>query len=147
MAKSFDQELFERLRAGGLRKRVANVLSEAEAAGRGAGGRAEQTVRTTIADLRRLADELEDRFRGATGGTTKRSAAAQKAAATRKRQATKRSTAAKKAAATRAKSGTSARSGSASGSRTTSRSSNGRKATTRSRSGTTRSRSTSRSGG
>src|SRR3954447_10153874 len=142
MAKSFDQELFERLRAGGLRKRVANVLSEAEAAGRGAGGRAEQTVRTTIADLRRLADELEDRFRGATrtasGGTTKRSAAAQKAAATRKRKATQRSTAAKKAAATRAKS---------SGSRSTSRSSsNGRSTSPRSRSGTTRSRSTARSG-
>jgi len=139
MAKSFDQELFERLRAGGLRKRVANVLSEAEAAGRGAGGRAEQQVRTTIADLRRLADELEDRFRGATGGTTRRSAAAQKAAATRKRQATKRSTAAKKAAATRAKS---------SGTRATSSrsSSNGRKTTSRSRSGTTRSRSTARSG-
>ena len=138
MAKSFDQELFERLRAGGLRKRVANVLSEAEAAGRGAGGRAEQQVRTTIADLRRLADELEDRFRGATGGTTKRSAAAQKAAATRKRKATQRSTAAKKAAATRAKS---------SGSRSTSRSSsNGRSTSPRSRSGTTRSRSTARSG-
>src|SRR4051812_15599840 len=136
MAKSFDQELFDRLRAGGLRKRVASVLSEANTAGRAASGRAEQQVRTTIADLRRLADELEDRFRGATGGTTKRSAAAQKAAATRKRQATKRSTAAKKAAATRAKSGTTARSGSGSGSRTTSRSSNGRKATTRSRSGT-----------
>src|SRR3954470_6348507 len=142
MAKSFDQELFDRLRAGGLRKRVASVLSEANTAGRAASGRAEQQVRTTIADLRRLADELEDRFRGATGGTTKRSAAAQKAAATRKRQATKRSTAAKKAAATRAKS---------SGSRTTSRSSsNGRSGTspsgtTRSRSGTTRSRSTAKS--
>src|SRR3954463_4347186 len=104
MAKSFDQELFDRLRAGGLRKRVASVLSEAETAGRAASGRAEQQVRTTIADLRRLAGEPEDRFRGATGGTTRRSAAAQKAAATRKRQATKRSTAAKKAAATRAKS-------------------------------------------
>src|SRR3954447_1920463 len=143
MAKSFDQELFERLRAGGLRKRVANVLSEAEAAGRGAGGRAEQTVRTTIADLRRLADELEDRFRGATGGTTKRSAAAQKAAATRKRKATQRSTAAKKAAATRAKSSGS-RSGS--GSRTTSRSSSNGRTSSRSRSGTSRSRSTARSG-
>src|SRR3954452_706805 len=124
MAKSFDQELFDRLRAGGLRKRVASVLSEAEAAGRGARGRAEQQIRTTIADLRRLADELEDRFRGATGGTTRRSAAAQKAAATRKRQATKRSTAAKKAAATRAKS---------SGTRaTSSRSSSGRSGTSRS---------------
>ena len=52
-----------------------------------------------VGDLRKLADELEDRF---TGGKTKsRSEAAQKAARTRQRKATARSAAAKKAAATR----------------------------------------------
>ena len=130
MANTIDRDLFNQLRAGGLRNRVARVLSEATDAGRATGGRAEQTVRKTITDLRALADELEVRLRGATTGASKRSQAAQKAARTRARQASARSTAAKKAAATRAAKSTSGSSRSSSG-------------TTRSSSGTTRRRSSS----
>jgi len=123
MANTIDRDLFNKLRAGGLRKRVARAVSEATDAGRGASGRAEQGVRKTIRDLRGLADELEDRLRG--GPQKRRSEAAQKAARTRARKASARSAAAKKAAATRAK--------------TTSSGSS------RSSSGTTRSRSTAKS--
>jgi len=129
MAKSIDRDLFNRLHANGVRKRVARMLSEAAATGRSAGGRADASARKAITDLRSIADELEGRLKG---GDSSRSEAAKKAAATRKRAATKRSTAAKKAAATRAKnSGTSSRS---SGSRSSgTRSSNSRSRSTRSR--------------
>ena len=95
--KSRQDELFEMLRARGLRKRLARSL--AEATGR-ANRNTPQRVKKVASDLRSLASELEDR---ATGGPTKRKAAAKKAAATRKRKASQRSTAAKKAAKTRAK--------------------------------------------
>jgi hypothetical protein len=99
MAKSrVDSELFDRLRAKGLRKRVAGTL--AEAVGTARGGKTPKHVDRIISDLRGLAAELEDR---AKGGPAKREAAAKKAAATRKRNAAKRSQAAKKAARTRAK--------------------------------------------
>ncbi|MEA2431097.1 MAG: hypothetical protein QOF65_1709 [Thermoleophilaceae bacterium] len=95
--KSRQDELFEMLRARGLRKRVARSLADAT-------GRANRStpkgVKKVAADLRAMASELEDR---ATGGPAKRKAAAKKAAATRKRKANQRSTAAKKAAKTRAK--------------------------------------------
>ena len=95
--KSRQDELFERLRAHGLRKRVARSLADAT-------GRANRStpkgVKKVASDLRALASEIEDR---ATGGPAKRKAAAKKAAATRKRKATQRSAAAKKAAKTRAK--------------------------------------------
>ena len=89
MAKTLDNQLFDRLRAGGIRNRVARELAK--------GG---TPAAKTIGDLRKLVDELEDRARG---GQRKRRAAAKKAAATRKRRATARSTAAKKAARTRAR--------------------------------------------
>jgi uncharacterized sporulation protein YeaH/YhbH (DUF444 family) len=95
--KSRQDELFERLRASGLRKRVAK--SVAEATGR-ANRNTPKGVKKVANDLRALASEIEDR---ATGGPAKRKAAAQKAAATRKRKANQRSAAAKKAAKTRAK--------------------------------------------
>src|SRR5687767_2548535 len=98
MAKSQTDALFERLHANGLRKRVARDLSSALSKGNGT--RAGQAANATIGELRKLVAELEDR---ATGGPDKRKAAAQKAAATRKREANKRSAAAKKAAQTRAK--------------------------------------------
>ena len=95
--KSRQDELFEMLRARGLRKRVARSLADAT-------GRANRNTPTGVkkvaADLRSLASEIEDR---ATGGPAKRKAAAKKAAATRKRNASKRSAAAKKGAKTRAK--------------------------------------------
>jgi hypothetical protein len=57
-------------------------------------------VRSVIDQLKSITAELEDR---ATGGPAKRSAAARKGVATRKRKADARSAAAKKAARTRAK--------------------------------------------
>ena len=75
--KSRQDELFEMLRARGLRKRVAR--SVAEATGR-ANRNAPKGVKKVASDLRALASEIEDR---ATGGPTKRKAAAKKAAKTR----------------------------------------------------------------
>lgn len=95
--KSKRDELFETLRARGLRKSVARSLADATAT---ANKRTPKSVKKVTSDLRALASELEDR---AKGGPAKRKAAAKKAAATRKRKATARSTAAKKAARTRAK--------------------------------------------
>jgi hypothetical protein len=97
MAK--DTDLFDKLRARGLRKSAANNLSKAF-------GRADRSppskgAKRAVAELRSLVDELEDRARG---GPAKRKAAARKGAATRKRKANQRSAAAKKAARTRARS-------------------------------------------
>jgi hypothetical protein len=95
--KSRQDELFEMLRARGLRKRVARSLAKATAR---TNRRTPKGVKKVTSDLRALVGEIEDR---ATGGPAKRKAAAKKAAATRKRKANQRSTAAKKAARTRAK--------------------------------------------
>ncbi len=91
-------ELFDRLRATGLRKRVARDLSDALS--KAGNTRASQAAHGTIGELRKLVEELEDR---ASGGPQKRSTAAKKAATTRKQQAAKRSAAARKGARTRAK--------------------------------------------
>ena len=99
MAKSQADKLFERLRANGLRKRVARDLSQA--LGSASGSRSSKSATARLSDLRKVVTDLEDRARG---GPTKRRAAAKKAAQTRKRKAAQRSTAAKKAARTRAKS-------------------------------------------
>ncbi len=98
MAKSQADVLFDRLRANGIRKRVARDLSQALSNAGGSGPGKAATAR--IADLRKLVADLDDR---AKGGPAKRQAAAKKAAATRKRKAAQRSAAAKKAARTRAK--------------------------------------------
>ncbi|MEA2470805.1 MAG: hypothetical protein QOE38_1804 [Thermoleophilaceae bacterium] len=95
--KSRQDELFEMLRARGLRKRVARSLAEATAR---TNRRTPKGVKRVTSDLRALVSEIEDR---ATGGPAKRKAAAKKAAATRKRKANQRSASAKKAAKTRAK--------------------------------------------
>jgi len=97
MAK--DAELFDKLRARGLRKSAANNLSKAF--GRAHSNPPSRGAKRAVAELRSLVDELEDRARG---GPAKRKAAAKKAAATRKRKAKERSAAAKKAARTRARS-------------------------------------------
>ena len=97
--KSRQEELFEMLRARGLRKRVARTLADATSR---ANRNTPKGLRKMASDLRALASDIEDR---ATGGPGKRKAAAKKAAATRKANAKKRSTAAKKAARTRAKAG------------------------------------------
>ena len=100
MAKqSRTDELFEMLRARGLRTRVARALSDAAGAGRSGAATSQKTAMNIVADLRKLADEVEDRL---TGGKSKsRTEAAKKAARTRVRKATTRSAAAKKGAATR----------------------------------------------
>jgi hypothetical protein len=100
VAKSARDELFERLRVGGLRKSVAKRVADGLD---GARGKAPQSVQSVIDDLKTLTAELEDR---AKGGPAQRRAAARKGAATRKRQAAQRSAAARKAARTRAKSTT-----------------------------------------
>jgi hypothetical protein len=98
MAKG-SEELVERLRIGGLRRKVAETVAGGVATA-GRGRKPPKAVGNVIDDLRTIADELEDR---AKGGPAKRKAAAKKAAATRKRKAAKRSAAAKKAARTRAR--------------------------------------------
>jgi hypothetical protein len=98
MAGRKDTELFDRLRAKGLRKKVASTVTEAVGSARN--GKTPKQVDRVIADLRALAAELEDR---AKGGPQKRATAAKKAVATRKRNAAKRSASARKGARTRAK--------------------------------------------
>jgi hypothetical protein len=90
-----DQDLFDRLRSNGVRKRVANVIAEGSAKG---SRKAPKPAREAVAGLRDLVGELEDRVHG---GPAKRKAAAKKAARTRKAKAAKRSASAKKAARAR----------------------------------------------
>jgi hypothetical protein len=99
MAKT-DRDLFDTLRARGLRKSAASNL--AKAFGRADSNPPSKGARRAVTELRALVEELEDRARG---GPAKRKAAARKAASTRKRKAAQRSEAAKKAARTRARSG------------------------------------------
>jgi hypothetical protein len=95
--KSSTPDLFETLRASGLRKRVARTI--ADAAEKAPGRKPPKAVERRVREVRQLVGELEGRVTG----STKRKEAARKAAATRKRKAAKRSAAAKKAAKTRAK--------------------------------------------
>jgi len=94
-----DKDLFETLRANGLRKKTASTL--ADAFSRADGSPPGKAGRKAVSDLKSVVAELEDR---AKGGPAKRQAAAKKAAATRKRKANQRSAAARKAARTRARS-------------------------------------------
>ena len=96
MAK--DSDLFDKLRARGLRKSAANNLSKAF--GKADSSPPSRGAKKAVSELRSLVDELEDRARG---GPAKRKAAAKKAAATRRRKAKQRSDAAKKGARTRAR--------------------------------------------
>lgn len=92
-----DKELYQRVRASGVRKRVARTV--AEAAGK-ADSRTPKALNDAAKSLRSIAAELEDR---AKGGPAKRKRAAQKAVRTRRAKATQRSQAAKKGAKTRTK--------------------------------------------
>jgi hypothetical protein len=93
-----DADLIQTLRESGLRKKVAKTVTES--ASQTKQGKPPTAVARTIDSLRTAASELEDRVHG-----SRRSAAGQKAAQTRKRNAAKRSASAKKAAKTRAKAG------------------------------------------
>jgi hypothetical protein len=98
MAKSKrDEELFERLRAQGLRKRTAKLISSATDQRR----KPDKAAERTLSELKKVVGEAEDRI---SGEPAKRKTAAKKAAHTRKRNAQARSNAAKKGARTRARS-------------------------------------------
>ena len=105
MAKTTDRDLFETLRARGLRKSAASNL--AKAFGRADNSPPSNAAKRAVSELRDLVSDLEGRVGGGSSKSSKRSAAAKKAAATRKRKANERSRAAKKAAQTRAKSSSS----------------------------------------
>jgi hypothetical protein len=93
-----DRDLFDTLRARGLRKSAANNL--AKAFGRADKSPPSKGAKRAVSELRDIVSDLESRV----GRTNrKRSEAAKKAAATRKRKADARSRAAKKAAETRSK--------------------------------------------
>jgi hypothetical protein len=100
MAKSNrNDDLFDHLRARGVRKKVAKALSARTDRAKGR-KRAEALAQTAIADLRSASDAIRDRV---VNRDSKRSAAAKKAARTRKRKAAQRSAAARKGAKTRAR--------------------------------------------
>jgi hypothetical protein len=96
--KTKTDDLFDHLRASGVRKKVAKAVAD------GANGKnskkAEALAKSALADLRSASDAIRDRV---VHRDSKRAEAARKAARTRKRNAAKRSAAAKKSAATRKK--------------------------------------------
>ncbi len=63
MAKN-DSDLFERLRRVGVRKQVARTLSEI---GEGASKKAVRAARSTVTELRSVANEIERRLPGGSG--------------------------------------------------------------------------------
>jgi len=94
MAKQ-EKKLVKSLRERGLRKSTAIDVVKATN-----GAAKSKAARRVAADLSSVVDELRDRLRE---GPAKRSAAAKKAAKTRKRKARARSQAAKRGARTRAR--------------------------------------------
>jgi hypothetical protein len=97
MAKT-DRDLFDTLRARGLRKSAASNL--AKAFGRADSSPPSKGAKRAVSELKDLLGQLESRV---PGNDRRRKEAAKKAAATRKRKANQRSAAAKKAARTRAR--------------------------------------------
>jgi len=134
MARSkAESNLVETLRARGLRKQVAQTL--ADGAGRVRGGKqAPKAVRSVLDDLKSITSEVEDRL---TGGSSKRSEAAKKAARTRKRNATKSTTTKKATGAKRTAKAATSRATNTATSRT--KAATGGKAATKSRAKSTRS--------
>jgi hypothetical protein len=94
MAKS-ETGLFKSVRMRGVRKKIAKQATRATS---GAGK--PKVARRAMADLSSVVRDVSDRFHH---GPEKRSAAAKKAARTRKRKADKRSQSAKRGARTRAR--------------------------------------------
>jgi hypothetical protein len=98
MAKK-EKDLFDTLRASGLRKKVAGKLSSTASSARGKSkGKTPKVISESVDSLRKAASHLEKH-----AVDPKRSAAGKKGAQTRKRNAAKRSASAKKAAKTRAR--------------------------------------------
>ena len=98
MAKQDD--LFDVLRARGLRKGIAKRVASLDGNSRRAGAEGERLARQTVDDLTAAADDIRKRVLRT---DRKRSQAARKAARTRHRNETKRSERARKGADTRAK--------------------------------------------
>jgi hypothetical protein len=94
MATKRDTDLFQALRAAGLRKKVAHAVTDATR--KTTPGKQSKLLVRTIENLNTAAAEIERRADG-----NKRSQAAKKAAQTRKRKAAARSTVADTAAETR----------------------------------------------
>lgn len=97
MANKKDQELFDKLRDTGIRKKVARTLSKSNP---DSDRMQIERVKEAAHDLHKAATALEDHV-----DVAARSEAGKKAARTRKRNSTKRSASAKKAARTRARVG------------------------------------------
>jgi hypothetical protein len=97
MAKTKDKKLYNRLRASGVRKRVARDLTALPAEVKG-GKKAPKPLREAVDRLDRTVSELRGHV-----GAGERSSAAKKAARTRKANAKKRSASASKGARRRAK--------------------------------------------
>jgi hypothetical protein len=95
MAKD-EKNLIKSLRARGVRRSTAEELAKGVA-----GAAKPKKARRAVADLGSVVDEVKDRLRR---GPERRSAAAKKAAATRKRKARARSQSARKGARKRASS-------------------------------------------
>jgi hypothetical protein len=93
MAKT-ENDLFKSLKARGVRKKVAKQVTRATNGGK------PKVAKRAMADLSSVVGDVSDRLRH---GPEKRSAAARKAARTRKQKAGKRSEAAKRGARTRAR--------------------------------------------
>ena len=98
MAKTRNEDLFDRLRKNGLRKRVARTVANASHT---VDKRTPKPARKALDDLRSMVVELEHRLSG-DSTAERRKAAAAKGARTRRAKAAKRPQAAKKAARTRA---------------------------------------------
>lgn len=100
MANKSNDDLFDLLRARGVRRKLAKPLAALDGNSRRAGAQGEQLARQAAEDLSAASKEIRTRVLR-TDRT--RSKAARKAAQTRNRKATKRTASAKKGAQTRAK--------------------------------------------
>jgi hypothetical protein len=103
MARKSNSDFFSSLRSQGLRKRVAQALSDLESRGPEARAGAEKAARRVVSDLRSAADTIEKRLD--VHGAEAPSSATEKAASTSKRGPTERSRSAKKGPAPRSASG------------------------------------------
>lgn len=100
MAKRRDEELFEKLRVSGLRKRLASAVADASD---------RVDPRKVIADLRSAADQIEDRLRGTDPPKPATRARAKSPSRTRSKAASTRSATKAKASKPAASKSTSAK--------------------------------------
>jgi hypothetical protein len=100
MANKTNDDLFDLLRARGVRRKVAKPLAALNGNSRRAGAKGERFARQAAEDLSSAAKDIRKRV---LRSDRSRSKAARKAAQTRNRNATKRTASAKKGAQTRAK--------------------------------------------